>query len=283
MGDIMSYKMVVLDLDGTLLDNEKQISEKNEYMLKELHNKDIEIVIATGRNYYMAKKLTEKIKSINPVILSNNGSVVRRSHNDEVLYYNYLDPMFFEKIYCEGLKRNLNPFIHVDEYNNGYDIIYEKEEFEREYSGYIKKDYNRAKMIKFEPLNTQRILSVCYFNEYNKLIDFGNEMANNKNYNTIFNRNLGKLTLLEFLHPNGSKWSSLKKYAEQRNIKEQEIIAIGDDNNDLEMLKNAGMGIAMVNGTEEVKKAAKKVSKFDNNDSGVYHELSEIFKISKII
>ncbi|MDF2949277.1 MAG: hydrolase-like protein superfamily type 3 [Sedimentibacter sp.] len=85
------------------------------------------------------------------------------------------------------------------------------------------------------------------------------------------------------MHPNGSKWSSLKKYAEQRNIKEQEIIAIGDDNNDLEMLKNAGMGIAMVNGTEEVKKAAKKVSKFDNNDSGVYHELSEIFKISKII
>ena len=174
MGDIMNYKMVVLDLDGTLLDNEKQISEKNEYMLKELHNRGIEIVIATGRNYYMAKKLTEKIKSINPVILSNNGSVVRRSHNDEVLYYNYLDPIFFEKIYCEGLKRNLNPFIHVDEYNNGYDIIYEKEEFEREYSGYIKKDYNRAKMIKFKPLETQKILSVCYFNEYNKLVDFGN-------------------------------------------------------------------------------------------------------------
>ena len=275
----MSYKMVVLDLDGTLLDDEKQISETNIKILNELHKRNIEIVIATGRNYYMAKMLTEKISSVTPVILSNNGSVVRRSHNDEVLNYNYLDPIFFERIYNEGLKRNLNPFIHVDEYNNGYDIIYEKEEFEEVYSGYIKKDYNRAKLIKFDPLKTNKILSVCFFDEYNKLSDFGNELVNQKDYNTIFNRNLGNLALLEFLHPEGCKWSSLKKYAKQKNVKSEEIISIGDDNNDIEMLKNTGMGIAMINGTEDIKKVAKKVSKYDNNNSGVYYELKEIFKI----
>lgn len=275
----MSYKMVVLDLDGTLLDDEKQISEANIKILNDLHKRNVEIIIATGRNYYMAKMLTEKISSVTPVILSNNGSVVRRSYNDEVIYYNYLNPTFFEKIYNEGLKRNLNPFIHVDEYNNGYDIIYEKEEFEKFYSGYIKKDYNRAKLIKFDPLNINKILSVCYFDEYNKLSDFGNEMVNQKDYNTIFNRNLGNLALLEFLHPEGCKWCSLKKYAKQKNIKSHEIISIGDDNNDIEMLKNTGMGIAMINGTEDIKKVAKKVSKYDSNNSGVYYELKEIFKL----
>lgn len=275
----MAYKMLVTDLDGTLLDNDKQISDSNVHILNELHNKGVEIVIATGRNYYMAKMLTEKIRHLKPVILSNNGSVTRQSHNDEVLNYSYLEPVFFEKIYNEGLKRNLNPFIHVDEYDNGYDIIYEKEEFESVYYGYIKKDYNRAKMIKFDPLKTDKILSVCYFNEYNKLSDFGNEMKNQKRYNTIFNTNLGNLTLLEFLHLEGCKWCSLKKYAEQKNIKPEEIVAIGDDNNDIEMLKNAGMGIAMINGTNEMKMAAKRISKHNNNNSGVYHELSELFNI----
>ncbi|NYB75711.1 HAD family hydrolase [Sedimentibacter hydroxybenzoicus DSM 7310] len=273
----MKYKMVVSDLDGTLLDDEKQINDKTVYILNELYKKGIEIVIATGRNHYMAKKLIEPISNLNPVILSNNGSVVR--HNDIALSYNYLNPLFFEKIYKEGLRRGLNPFIHVDEYDNGYDIIYEKEDFENEYSGYIKKDYNRARLIKFDPLKTNKILSVCYFDEYNKLSDFGTEMTNPKHYNTIFNRNIGNLALLEFLHLEGCKWSSLKKYAAQKNIEPEDIIALGDDNNDIEMLKNAGMGIAMVNGTEEIKKAARRISKFDNNNSGVYYELKELFDL----
>lgn len=275
----MKYKMIVSDLDGTLLNDKKEIDDNTIYILNELHKKGIEIVIATGRNYYMAKKLIEPITNLNPVILSNNGSVVRQSHDDKVLSYNYLQPSFFEKIYNEGIKRNLNPFIHVDEYDNGYDLIYEKEEFEKEYSGYIKRDYDRARLIKFDPLNTDKILSVCYFDEYTKLKDFGIEMTDPGYYNTIFNRNLGNLALLEFLHREGCKWSSLKNYAKHKNILPKDIIALGDDNNDLEMLKNAGMGIAMINGTEEIKKAAKIISKYDNNNSGVYHELKELFEL----
>ena len=271
--------MIVSDLDGTLLNDKKEIDDNTIYILNELHKKGIEIVIATGRNYYMAKKLIEPITNLNPVILSNNGSVVRQSHDDKVLSYNYLQPSFFEKIYNEGIKRNLNPFIHVDEYDNGYDLIYEKEEFEKEYSGYIKRDYDRARLIKFDPLNTDKILSVCYFDEYTKLKDFGIEMTDPGYYNTIFNRNLGNLALLEFLHREGCKWSSLKNYAKHKNILPKDIIALGDDNNDLEMLKNAGMGIAMINGTEEIKKAAKIISKYDNNNSGVYHELKELFEL----
>ncbi|WP_312699410.1 HAD family hydrolase [Sedimentibacter sp.] len=275
----MKYKMIVSDLDGTLLNDKKEIDDNTIYILNELHIKGIEIVIATGRNYYMAKKMIEPIRNLNPVVLSNNGSVVRQSHNDKVLSYNYLQPSFFEKIYNEGIKRNLNPFIHVDEYDNGYDLIYEKEEFEKEYSGYIKRDYDRARLIKFDPLNTDKILSVCYFDEYIKLRDFGTEMTNPGYYNTIFNRNLGNLALLEFLHREGCKWSSLKTYAKHKGILPKDIIALGDDNNDLEMLKNAGIGIAMTNGTEETKKAAKIISKYDNNNSGVYHELKELFEL----
>lgn len=273
--------MVVLDLDGTLLNDEKQISEKNIYILNELNRNDIKIIIATGRNYFMAKALTEKIKNIKPVILANNGAITRYSHNDEIVEYNYLDSFEFEKIYKEGLKHNLHPILHVDEYSNGYDLIYEKKNYEEAYKGYIKKDYNRAKHIKFDLEKINNILSVCYFDEYNKLHSFSNEInkINNGNFNTICNRNVSKRALLEFLHPEGCKWSALKKYASQLNISADEIIAIGDDNNDIELLKNSGLGIAMLNGTDESKKAAKVISKYDNNNSGVYYELKYIFNI----
>lgn len=279
MGDNMKYKMVVLDLDGTLLDDEKNISEKNIKILNDLHNKSIEIVIATGRNYYMAKMLTEKIKSIEPVILANNGAIIRRSVNDELIESNYLDPEEFKKIYKKGLEYNLNPIVHVDEYFNGYDLIYEKEDYENTYKGYIKKDYNRALNKKFD-FGINNILAVCYFDEHDKLLNFGVEMKENgKNkYNTIVNRNISKRVLIEFLHPEGCKWCALKKYAITKNIKANEIVTIGDDNNDIEMLQNSGLGIAMINGTNESKKAAFRISKCDNNNSGVYYELSEIFK-----
>lgn len=280
MGDVMNYKMVVLDLDGTLLDDEKQISEKNVEILNELHKKGIEIVIATGRNYYMAKVLIEKIKNIKPVILANNGTIIRRSHNDELIEHKYLDPLEFKKIYDEGIKHNLYPVLHVDEYLNGYDLIYDREDYEEAYLGYIKKDYDRARLTEFNPIQINNILSVCYFNDYNKLCSFSEEIEKKVKgkFNTIYNRNISKRALLEFLHPEGCKWSALKKYASQINVIPDEIIAMGDDNNDIELLKNSGVGVAMLNGTIESKKAAKKISKYDNNNSGVYHELSELFQ-----
>ncbi|HAQ41056.1 MAG TPA: Cof-type HAD-IIB family hydrolase [Clostridiales bacterium] len=274
----MKYKMVVLDLDGTLLDDKKQISEKNTEILTYLHKNNIETIIATGRNYYMAKMLTDKIKDIHPVILANNGAIIRRSHNDELIEYNYLKSSEFEKIYYEGLKFNLNPVLHVDEYFNGYDLIYECEDYEKAYFGYIKKDYNRAKLMKFKP-GINNILSICYFDEYDRLYLLGNEMEKQGKgrFNIIYNMNIGRRSLLEFLHPDGCKWSALKKYTSRLNIAAEEIIAIGDDNNDIELLRNSGLGIAMKNGTAESMKAAKEVSAYDNNNSGVYYALSEIF------
>jgi len=277
----MSYKIVVTDLDGTLLNDEKRISDKDIHMLNKLNSNGINIVIATGRNYFMAKKLTEQIKNINPIILANNGAVVRKSKTDELIECNYLDADAFEGIYNLGIKYNLYPVVHVDEYENGYDMIYEQENMEEVYSGYVRKDDVRAKIVKFKPKEMKNILAVCYLEEFNKLNDFSKEMneLNMGLFNTICNRNIDKRALLEFLHVDGCKWRALNKYINCLNIKPDEIISFGDDNNDLELIINSGMGISMKNGTENCIKAAKKVSEFDNNNSGVSYELSKLFNM----
>lgn len=277
----MKFKMVVTDLDGTLLNNEKKISDKDVYTLNKLYENGIKIVIATGRNYFMAKNLTEQIKNLNPVILANNGAVVRHSDTDKLIEFNYLDSKVFEEIYNCGLRYNLNPVIHVDEYMNGYDIIYEHENTEETYLGYVKNDDIRSKRIKFSPNDINKILAVCYLEEYNKLIDFSNEMntINNNRFNSICNRNISKRALLEFLHVDGCKWRSLKKYIDSINIKPDEIISLGDDNNDIELIIRSGIGIAMKNGTVDVKNAGRIISEYDNNNSGVSFELARLFKL----
>ncbi|NLJ58847.1 MAG: Cof-type HAD-IIB family hydrolase [Tissierellia bacterium] len=276
----MDYKMVVLDLDGTLLDDEKLISDKNAYILKELHSKGIQIVIATGRNYHMAKNLTEKIKSLQPTILSNNGAVTRYSHNDKLIESNYLDYSTFKEIYEMGRQHNLNPIIHVDGYYEGYDLIYECENYEEAYLGYIKGDLRRARLKNFNSNPINNILSVCYYEDFHKLIKLQKDVQNViGRFNTILNINISKRALLEFLHVNGCKWCALKSHIENLGIKEEQVIAMGDDNNDIPLIKNAGIGIAMKNATQECKGVADYISRKSNNESGVYYELSEIFEI----
>lgn len=276
----MNYKMVVLDLDGTLLNDEKTISDKNTHILKELHKQGIHIVIATGRNYYMARILMEKIKDTEPVILANNGAVVRRYVNDEFIESNYLDFSTFEKIYKLGLKHDLNPIIHVDEYHQGYDLVYECENYEEAYLGYIKNELDRTRHTSFREKEINKILSVCYFNGYEKLLDFKNEIEKIPgDFNVILNQNISSRSLLELLNINGCKWRALKKYIDSLGIDKSQVVSMGDDNNDIELIANSGLGIAMKNATGSLKDAAGLISGFSNNESGVYYELTEIFEI----
>jgi len=98
-------------------------------------------------------------------------------------------------------------------------------------------------------------------------------------YSSFTSRNLKIRALLEFLDVKGCKWEGIKRYAKSKDIIPDEIISIGDDNNDVELIKNSGLGIAMKNGTEEVKKSADKITNFDNNSDGVIKELRNYFNI----
>jgi hydroxymethylpyrimidine pyrophosphatase-like HAD family hydrolase len=154
----------------------------------------------------MAKSLLEKIEITEPVILANNGAVVRQYANDEFIESNYLDYSIFQRIYEAGMKHGLNPIIHVDEYTEGYDLIYECEDYEKAYLGYIKKDYKRTRRQIFKEEAINNILSVCYFNDYQKLMKFKNEVEKIPGeFNIILNQNLSTLSLLEFLNVNGCK------------------------------------------------------------------------------
>ncbi len=278
----MRYKLVAIDLDGTLLTDDKNITKENIEILEMLNNKSVEIIIATGRRYWSAKNFVDKL-NFNLVIMANNGNIVRRVSDDEVLVSKYLNKNDFDILIKMGKKRGLHPIVHVNHYDEGYDILVEFSSNKGSHSEYLHKNLERYKEIN-DILNykASKALVVCYFDLYERLLDFQHKLHNEypDKYNShIMNNSTTVGPILEIMNPLGSKWNSIKEYARDRNIKIEEIIAIGDDNNDITMVKGAGLGIAMKNSCREVKEVADIVTDKCNNESGVAYELKKIFNI----
>ena len=245
-------------------------------------DKGYEVVIATGRRYWSAKQLIKDIDS--PlVILANNGNIVRNTKNDDIIIKKYLNLDDFKILIQEGREKGLNPVIHVDNYENGIDLIIEMDKINDDYYNYLSKFEERYKKVEnYLEIDNDKILAVVYVGSKKELQKFHfhiNERYPNK-YNSHVIENIASAeALLEIMNPLGCKWLSLQEYAKQKGIQDSEIIAIGDDNNDAQMIKNAGCGIAMKNASKQVKKVADIITEKDNNESGLAFELRKVLNL----
>ncbi|MGO1369843.1 MAG: HAD family hydrolase [Senegalia sp. (in: firmicutes)] len=277
----MKYKLIAIDLDGTLLNDEKVISSENIDTLKKLIDKNIEIVIATGRRYFAAKSFTKDLGDL--VVISNNGNIARNTKNDRIILEKYINKEDFKYLLEEGKKINLHPILHANGYEEGFDFLIEDNEDNDSYNKYISEKETRYKKIdNFLKYDQDNIMVACYFGEYEVLNNFIEEIQrvypNRFSYHIM--TTLKKTgPILEVMNPLGSKWKSILEYAKYKNISKEEIITIGDDNNDMEMIKKSGLGIAMKNATQNVKKVSDIISRKDNNNSGVSIELKKIFDL----
>jgi len=272
------FKLIAIDLDGTLLNDKKEISKENIDYLKFIIDKGYEVVIATGRKYFSAKQFISSIDK-HMTILANNGNIARRSENDEVIFTKFLSNIDYHLIIEEGRLRNLTPIVHVDYYEHGYDTLIEENS---QMLKQILKPDERMRIVTAENiLNADRVLALVYAGKADELDRFFRDI--NISYPDRFNSHvLRNITMaeamFEVMNPSGTKWKSLSEYAKSIGINPSEIITIGDDNNDIEMIQFAGLGIAMKNGSELAKKAATIVTEFDNNQSGIYRQLVKILK-----
>ncbi len=278
----MNYKLVAIDLDGTLLTEEKRIPSKNADVLRALLDRGIEIIIATGRRYWSARKFMREI-NMNLTVVANNGTIIRSMDNDKAILNKYLDREDFYALVREGREKGLYPIIHVDHFDEGYDILIELDKEHEKYSSYLYDIPDRYKQIEDLLLyENPRVLSVVFPGDINLLKDFYgllNETHKDKYCSHILT-SLSKVgPILEIMGPLGSKWKTLSDYARQKGINEEEIVAIGDDDNDIEMIQNAGLGIGMKNASPGVKKVADIITEKTNDECGVAHVLTNIFKL----
>lgn len=274
------YKLIAIDLDGTLLNDEKIITDENIDTVRKALASGYKIAFATGRRYLAAKEFISLFDE-DVIIIANNGNMIRHTKTDELVDYNYLDKKHLKDILSWGKDMDLHPTIHVNRFDEGIDMIHELEKNDPRYCSYLINEdrIERVKDFNKEDLN---ILSVVYLGDYKKLEALYEKIK--KNHDETYQLYLMNSTtiadgLLEVVSKNSNKWKSVLEYANSVGIKQEEIISIGDDANDISMVKQAGFGIAMKNGIDSIKEVADMVTEFDNNNSGVSRALEKVLKL----
>lgn len=260
------YKLVVSDMDGTLLNSRNEISDYNKRMIQSAISKGVIFVLATGRLYSAARVYAKELK-LNTPIMACNGGIIRNSIDGEVLYDVPIDKEACRAVF-DFLKKT-DTYFHFF----GADVLYtEKIELgSYQYSVWSNSLPEEDRIIIKEASNVYDVLDN---DSIYKILLHCNQDMKRKYYSHELSK-ISNITLtsswfdnFEICGHNVTKGNAVKRFAESMNIKRDEIICIGDNLNDMSMIDYAGLGVAMKNADEAVKKAADVITT-SNDDDGV--------------
>jgi Cof subfamily protein (haloacid dehalogenase superfamily) len=271
--EVNMYKLIGIDMDGTLLKDDKTISAKNVETIKKAIKQGIKIVISTGRHLKGIEKYLNQLDLISNSVYAVclNGSIVQNTKTHDSIYEKLLKIEDAKYIYNLGEKINVNVQIALKESNitpilNEYSI-----------------EDSRLTGVKF---NVQDIDTIDSSEHIFKVMFMQDPEILSKSIKKLPNSIYKKYTalksepcFLEFINKDSNKWNGIKAVANHFGIKKDEILCIGDSGNDVAMIKHAGLGVAMGNAIPEIKKIASYITK-TNEEDGVAHVI-EKFVLNK--
>lgn len=265
---IMKYKLLVLDLDGTLLNKKNIITDESKKVINKIRNKEMQVVIATGRMMVSAMKYVRELGLSTPVI-SYNGAYVKNPVTNKIIIHQPINLDFAEDIIKESEEKNL----HLNLYQDDKLYVAEKDELSSEYA--------RTSGVTVHPVG---LLSEFISKAPTKLLIIENQREKQQFYLNYFQEKYqselevteSKKNFIEFTAKRVSKGRALNKVAANLGVKMKEIISFGDGGNDLEMIQKSGLGVAMKNAPDGVKKGADMIAP-SNDEDGVAYILSNHF------
>ena len=269
-------KMVSMDLDETLLTTDKVITDSFESFVKKLKSNNIIPVVATGREYYSAHKFVGNKVDID--LICNNGNVIRDNLSGKVHYVNPISDEDLKRVMAFDDNDKVFTSLHIER-DDGIDLVYKKKNFTNFEGTYV--DAFRGRNLGLDDFDNLEgnPLSIVFAGSHDDLVSLRNRMRDE--ISDRFNFHIMKIRrepkwMLEVLQKSGDKFYGVKKYAEIRGIDLKDVAAIGDDSNDVMLIKSVGLGIAMKNGVERLREAADVVSDFDNNSDGAVKILDKV-------
>lgn len=254
-----NIELIAVDMDGTLLTDDKTITEKTKAAIHRADEAGIKVIIATGRMFEAAVFYAEELNMNVPLICFNGGQI-RECISGKVLFEKLMNPDIAQEIlqYCH------QKGLHTQIYCNGNVYTDKLNESSHWYAKIIRRPVLEiGEKLWTEKHNTYKILAMTRTEDFaEQWLDLAQKFDGKVEITT------SNTNFLEILIPGINKWDAVKNLAAQYNIKPEEIMCIGDSSNDLPMVANAGVGVAMGNASEDVKKAAKIIVA-DNNHDGV--------------
>lgn len=278
------YKLVAIDLDGTMLNRYGEISDKTKEIVTRCLNKGTEIVLASGRPIDSIKTIAKEL-GINGYFIAGNGALVYDIENDKIIYENYMKKekvlevikiceensisynVYTDKAilttslkfnvlyyYKENLKKEENKKTNISIVENMYDYV--KNLNEHKFLKITICDENssifNSIIKKIKDINEIEVLEVSHMSK--KMIQQGTEEIPVEYFYTEISAN------------HVDKWDAIQFLMKKLELKTEEIMAIGDNINDKKMIENATMGIAMEGSTPDIINIANDVTETNDND-----------------
>lgn len=267
-----NIKLICIDMDGTLLNSNHEVSERNKKALKKASELGVNIAITTGRLFCSARYYSDLIGIDTPVIASN-GSYIKNKFNDTAILENPMPKNVAIEIYNIVKKHGLTVNF------NSWDTLIREDFIPENHAYYImNQDLPEEKRVKFlvcediiptiEDFQGNILKGIVFEEGENK----DNLWAAKEELKNTFDDKLHVVSSgdnnFEVMMGNSSKGNAVAYLAESLGIKPEEVMCIGDSENDISMIKYAGVGVAMGNALDIVKEVADYITD-TNNNSGV--------------
>lgn len=242
------YKMIALDLDGTLLKNSQEVSDTNRHWIKKAEEAGLIVSFATGRGRSSSEQFWDAVRPTSPMIMAN-GAEVWKNHQ-ELLSRHFLPPGYVPKLQTLAAKYDAWYWAHAS------DDLLDKETWDQAYL--VEREWLKFGMIHKDPTILGKLKGLV-----GSLGDL--EVSSSAPNNIEIN-------------PRGiSKASGLAEVALILGIQPSEVVVMGDSLNDMEMIKWAGFGVAMQNAEDAIKEAADHITG-SNEEDGVARVIQLILK-----
>lgn len=277
-----SIRLIAVDIDGTLTDPDYKISARNYEALREAHHAGIEIVLATGRRHDYAMPVARELGF--PIwLISSNGALVRSTRGETD---------FTDRLPASSARKLIR---HMEEFRGSAVLTFDRpplasdslvleraDELNQSISRWM--DSNRPYIKIVSPLEdalTEDPLQAMYCGSVNRMVVAQQRLseANFADEFTVLRTQYDHrdLSILDILTRNCSKGHALRRHAEKHAILPDEIMAIGDNYNDLEMLEYAGVPVVMANADAGLKQRGFHLTG-SNSENGVALAIEQLFR-----
>nr|WP_317359362.1 Cof-type HAD-IIB family hydrolase [uncultured Tyzzerella sp.] len=273
----MNYKLVAIDCDNTLIKHNGEIHEDNIKAINMILNKGIKVVIATGRNDILVKDYMDEAGFKEEVVIGCNGASIRDLKDYSIIQLNYIPKHTMKKMIDICIENDIKAKMFTLE--ESYSTTKENSGNElKEFLTHYTKQLSMSLEYKFEEdlyslIEKKEFLKMVILeNDREKLLNIQNKFKQLDDINAV----ISAKNCLDIMKKGISKGNALKEYANMLGIKREEIVAIGDSENDLEMLNFASFSVAMGNADNIIKEACNMVT-LTNDEGGVAQAIYKIF------
>ena len=272
------YRLLAIDLDGTLLSTERRVSAGDRRALTEAARAGVSIAIVTGRRFPALLPYVTTLE-VDPVIVANSGAIVKASREGPLLRRRLLDLETATAVLQLAAAHGMEPVVHDGPNGEGHLILQESARQQQTMARYLNQSLPRPRWV--AAINLARDpVQIGFTGPVDAIRVFEKRLAGalaERGAAIHFARTeypLEDLALLDVLAPDATKSDGLRFLCSHFGIDLSETMAIGDNWNDLDMLEAAGLGVVMANAAPELR-ALGFSETTSNDDGGVAHAIEK--------